>query len=174
MPDHPTTTTRRTAIVGGLGSLAFVAGCDLDDLDPTDDSTRSGGEPEDSEPAQDADAALAEQVLRELQELIELVSAERSTYPHLSRSLTSLIDLHSAHREALGGEPLAALTARQHSQGPAAALTLIRARELRAQRRLADWSVAARSGALARLLASMSAAVAQQLIVLPTSRGVER
>jgi hypothetical protein len=36
-------------------------------------------------------------------------------------------------------------------------------REERAQRRLADWAVEARSGALARLLASMSAGVAQQL-----------
>ena len=39
----------------------------------------------------------------------------------------------------------------------------IRLRELQARARLADWSVAAESGALARLLASMSAGVASHL-----------
>lgn len=171
MPDHPTLTTRRTALAGALGSLALVVGCDLADLDPTSDPTPSDGDPSASEPAQDSDAALVNLVLGEVQELIELIGVERSKYPRLHPALTSLVDLHSAHLKALGGETVTAWTDKQHTQGPAAALTLIRARELRAQRRLADWSIAARSGALARLLASMSAAVAQQLIVLPPSPG---
>lgn len=171
MPDHPTLTTRRTALVGALGSLALVAGCDLDDLDPTADTSPSGGETDNSEPAQDTDAALVDRVFDELQELIELVAVERSKYPRLDPALTSLVDLHSAHLKALGGETVTAWTDKHHTQGPASALTLISSREIRAQRRLADWSVRASSGALARLLAAMSAAVAQQLTVLPTSVG---
>ena len=52
----------------------------------------------------------------------------------------------------------------------ASALRLLRTRELRAQRRLVDSSLAAASGALARLLASMSAGIAQQVATLPASR----
>jgi hypothetical protein len=46
-------------------------------------------------------------------------------------------------------------------------MAMLGKRELRHQRLLADRALAARSGRLARLLASMSAAVAQQLAVLP-------
>lgn len=174
MPDHPTLTTRRTALVGALGSLALVAGCDLGDLDPTDDPSPSDGDPSASEPAQDADAALVDQVLAELEDVIEVVAVERSNHPGLHPALTSLVDLHSAHLKALGGETVTAWTDKHHTQGPAAALRLIRAREMVTQRRLADWSIGSQSGALARLLASMSAAVAQQLIVLPPSPKGER
>lgn len=151
-----------------------MAGCDLADLDPTDDHSPSDGDPSASEPGRDADAALVDQVLAEFEDVIEVVAVERSKYPRLHPALTALVDLHSAHLKALGGETVTAWTDKHHTQGPAAALTLIRARELRTQRRLADWSIAARSGALARLLASMSAAVAQQLIVLPPSPGGPR
>ena len=50
----------------------------------------------------------------------------------------------------------------------------MRAAVQQGQRRLADWSVAAESGALARLLASMSAAVAQHLVALPATVRADR
>jgi len=50
------------------------------------------------------------------------------------------------------------------------ALALVRRREQRHQRLLVDGAVQAQSGRLARLLASMSAAVAQQLAVLPSEK----
>lgn len=174
MPDRPTATTRRTAIAGALGGLALIAGCDLDDLDPTADPTPSDGQPDDFEPAQDADATLVDEVLNELQGLIELLSVEGSKHPRLAEPLTTLVDLHLAHREALGGDPIAAGIVAEPTPRPAEALLLIRTRELSAQRRLTDWCVRANSGALARLLASMSAAVAQHVTALPSSLGSAR
>ena len=77
--------------------------------------------------------------------------------------MTSLEDLHVAHRAVLTEDPVSPATRPAPSGSVAKVERLVRRREGSAQRQLADWSIAAESGALARLLASMSAAIAQQL-----------
>jgi hypothetical protein len=67
--------------------------------------------------------------------------------------------LHRTHIEALDGDP---------ATPPPAATTIsaLRRTERRLQTQLVDASLAAESGGLARLLASMSAAVSQHLVAL--------
>ncbi|MCW2768074.1 MAG: hypothetical protein JWO11_4033 [Nocardioides sp.] len=160
----PTTTTRaatRRAVLGGtLAGLAALSACDLNDLDPRKDadpaSAATTGAPV------DADQDLVDEVVTELVRIAALVGAVRARFPRLRRPMAPLLALHAAHLGALGGDvPEPAAAAGQTTA--AAALRDIRTQESRLQRRLADWSVAAESGTLARLLASMSAAVAQQL-----------
>lgn len=151
-----------------LVGLVAVAGCDLDDLDPTSESAPGSGG---SAPPQDADSDLLEDVTTTTDAVLMLVAALRRRHPALAGTLRPLGEMHVAHRTALGGPERSASHPPMTTRGPAAALALVRDRELRFQRQLADWSVAARSGPLARLLAAMSAAVAQQLAVLPRTPG---
>ena len=107
-------------------------------------------------------------MLAELGELSGLVAAG-SRYASLRTPLRALGELHAAHIEALDGERTVGDAPAVAFAGPADALRRVRAREQQGQRRLAGWAVAAESGALARLLASMSAGVAQHLVVLPAT-----
>lgn len=164
------TTTRRAALGGAAATLGVgvgtLAGCDLD-------PDSSGPEPAD-EPAADPDTALVDTVLAELRDLTDLVSGVGAAHAGLRRAMTGLRDLHLAHREALGDEPgdePSGAGQLDPRTGPTQALAQVRSRERRTQGRLADWAVAAQSGALARLLACMSAGVAQQLAVLPATVG---
>jgi hypothetical protein len=170
--------SRRATLGGALASLAAVASCDLapsadrpGEAAGTASDTRSGG-PKSSTSA-DPDAALVDSVLAELGELSGLVAAG-STYASLRTPLRALSELHAAHVEALDGEPAVGEAPTVAFAGPSDALRRVRAREQQAQRRLAGWAVAAESGALARLLASMSAGVAQHLTVLPSTGGADR
>ena len=140
--------------------LAVTTGCDLDPTGP-------GSEPSDGSPTgdgpSDPDAALVGTLRSELLAMVT-VATQAATSPDVTTAVrTTLVDLaslHLAHADALALTPSASST-------PGRAVVLpwpkVRARERRLQNRLADASVAARSGALARLLASMSAAVAQHL-----------
>ncbi|HEU4811440.1 MAG TPA: hypothetical protein VFT00_04810 [Nocardioides sp.] len=168
------TTTRRTALGGAAATLGVgvgaLAGCDLD---PDSSGPESSDEPT-TGPSADPDTGLVDTVLAELRELTDLVSGVAAAHPGLSRAMTGLRDLHLAHREALSDESVdepAGGGQLDPRTGPTQALALVRGRERRTQGRLADWSVAAESGALARLFACMSAGVAQQLAVLPATAG---
>jgi hypothetical protein len=161
--------TRRTALGGALLGLGALAGCDLGSS-----SERPSGR---GASAADPDAALVDRVVDELDELAALVRRVGSRFEVLSVPMTALGSLHAAHRRALAGAdeaPAGTGTATVRLAGPADALGRVRVREGQAQRRLVDWSVAAESGALARLLACMSAGVAQQLVVLPRGVGTRR
>jgi hypothetical protein len=81
----------------------------------------------------------------------------------LAAELAPWRQLHASHLRALeAGSAPRPIRAR----GSTPELrSLVRRREATLQRRLADGAVAARSGALASLLATMSAAVAQRLAV---------
>jgi hypothetical protein len=157
--------TRRAALGGALVSLAAVSACDVARPAgrPGDGATRAG----------DPDAALLGQVLAELGEVSGLVAAASRLAP-LRAPMRALGELHAAHLAALAGRPATGRSPAPAFDGPGEALGRVRARELQAQRRLAAWSVAAESGALARLLASMSAGVAQHLAQLPAGAGAER
>jgi hypothetical protein len=156
-------TTRRTALGGALVGVAVLAGCDLGDLGSDDPDSA----PAPSSGAEDPDAGLVEDVVDDAVATLMLVETLRSRHGSLRRPLGGLVRVHDAHLEALGSSGRSDRRPPQTSNA-GEALALLRARELRHQRLLADRSVAAQSGRLARLLASMSAAVAQQLAVLPT------
>jgi hypothetical protein len=150
--------TRRAALGGALATLAAVSACDL--AQPADQPVSGSDGPS-------GDASLAP-------------SGEAAGAPSGEVSTPSEDPDAALVDEVLAslGE-LAALVAAGKSQGvgfagPAEALRRVRAAEQQAQRRLADWSVAAESGALARLLASMSAAVAQHLVALPATVRADR
>ncbi len=151
-------TSRRTAIGGALAGLAAVSGCDLG---AADESPEPAAPSATTAPA-DPDTALVSTVRTELLELEALVTAAGAARPRLAVDLADLAALHEAHLAALpDGE--------ESVEDPAVTGTVdqvrvqVGRRELQGQRRLAEWSVAAQSGALARLLASMSAGIAVHL-----------
>lgn len=156
-------TTRRTAILGAVVGVVGVAGCEVDG--PGRRPSRAGRTP----PATDPDTVLLEAATRELEELEALVAAATRRAPGAAADLAGLAVLHRAHRAVLpAGE-----TQRRRVRlvgSPQSVVRQVVARERTAGERLADWAVAAQSGALARLLASMSAAIAQRLAVLDPER----
>lgn len=160
----PLAATRRAALGGALLGLGAATGCDLD---PPAKAPSGSGSPASGDP----DTALVEEVVAELTRLTGLVTAVAAAYPRLGPRMTDLRDLHVAHRRALGDEPgpVQGSGADLAGTGPEQALRLVSDHERRAQNLLADWSVRAESGALARLLASMSAGVAQRLAVLSST-----
>jgi hypothetical protein len=131
-------------------------------------------------PGQDADAALVDHVRSELTDVLAVVTAAGSASASLRARLRPFRELHRAHLAVLsdahgtGASPTStpAPTARQDGRSaPAAALHQVLQRERLTKARLADAAVSARSGTLARLLASMSAAVAQRVAVTDATTG---
>ncbi|MCW2772777.1 MAG: hypothetical protein JWN91_1103 [Nocardioides sp.] len=129
-------TTLALGVVGAAGALV-VAGCDDDTDAPASTPTR----------AEDPDGDLVDSVLEELS------GAYRMT---VAGGFPALTAMHAAHIVALEGTPP------PPAPGHATAAA-VRRNEQRIQAFLVESAVGADSGALARLLASMSAAVAQQL-----------
>jgi hypothetical protein len=161
---------RRTALaLAGAGLLA-VAGCDGQGgsgAGATPTAPVAGGASElpgasatstaesPTTPA-DPDQAVVEDVLA------ELVGAERLA---TAAGAVDLALLHRAHIHTLDGAPPAP------SRAPSGVSTdRLRRREERLHQVLVDAAMAAESGPLARLLASMSAAVSQQLATLGAAR----
>ncbi len=133
-----------------------LAGCDLD---PPAAAPSSSPSPT---TAADPDTALVDAVIAELDELEALVTVAAERRPLLAPGLAPFAVLHRAHREVLPARDAEPQLSRV-SGTPREVAERIRLRELQAQARLADWSVAAESGTLARLLASMSAGIAAHL-----------
>lgn len=130
---------RRAALALGAAGLAAVTGCDGSSETPVPPPS----------PTPDADEALVEDVLA------EIAAAWR-----LTASRPELAAVHEAHIAALEGE--IDVTPVRRPVGAA----VLRSREKHLQAALVSASLAAESGELARLLASMSAAVSQQLVAL--------
>lgn len=128
---------RRTALALAAAGLVAVASCD-------DDPARTAA----ATSTPDPDVALVDDVL------VRLKAAERLA---TAAGDADLADLHRAHIEALDGS---VSTGRRGRKLGADAL---RRREQQLQQHLQTAALAAASGALARLLASMSAAVSQRL-----------
>ena len=159
-------TSRRTTLGVALAGVAVLAGCDLGD--PGADDPPSGPGP--SAAPDDPDAGLVEDVAADVAATLLLVESVRRRHNGFRRPLAELVRVHEAHLEVLGSSrPSGRRPPRAGSS--ADAMATLRAREQRHQRLLVDRAVAAESGRLARLLGSMSAAVAQQLTVLPVERG---
>jgi hypothetical protein len=143
--------------------MAVLAGCDLGSEDPASGRASSAG-------PDDPDAGLVEDVVGDIGVTWQLVESLRRRHDSLRRPLAGLAEVHEAHLRALGSNtrPGRGSVPRGSARQ---ALVQLRARELRHQRLLASRAGAAQSGRLARLLASMSAAIAQQLAVLPEQEG---
>lgn len=132
---------RRAALALGAAGLVAVAGCESDGTSEPD--------PPPTTPEPDAD-----------QELVDRTVASITAVWRLTGDRPSLAAVHLAHVEALGGE-IDVTPVRRAVDADA-----LRRREDALQRELVRAAMTAESGALARLLASMSAAVSQQLVVL--------
>ena len=128
---------RRTALAIATAGLVAVAGCD-DGETPAPAATASP----------DPDVALVDGVLTELADAERLATAAGAI---------ELAALHRAHIEALDGTPPTGVP------GRTAGSDAVRRREQRLQNHLESAALQAESGALARLLAAMSAAVSQRL-----------
>lgn len=168
----PSTTrlpTRR-AVVTGLATTAVLAmtGCspdgDLPDLPGLDDE----------QPDPDPDLALVRRVSRDEQEVLDLVSATRKTHRELRAPLAGTARGHRAHldlvRVADGGPTRRGRAATVAEQPGRALEDVVRAERMLADRH-AGSALEADSGRLARAIASMSAAAAQQGSVLGTAAG---
>ena len=149
------TATRRAAIALGAAGLLAVAGCDGDDEQPAGGRTPAAHA--------DPDRELVDSVLADLAAVTGLVSRVGSRFATLADEMSDLRRMHNAHIRALDGSPAKGRPAGRVPATASAARTLVRRRELSLQRRLVEAAVSAESGTLARLLASMSAAVSQRL-----------
>jgi hypothetical protein len=154
--------SRRTALGGTLAGVAALVGCDLGGSEPASAPTPPAG-------SADPDAELVELVLDDIVAALVLVNALGSRHRSLRQPMARLARVHQAHLSVLGSrDPDDRRPPRTRTTTDA--LAVVRKREQRHQRLLAEHAMSARSGRLARLLASMSAAIAQQLALLPEGK----
>lgn len=159
-PDAPLqpALTRRAALAGlAAGGLVGLGACRWGPPEEIDGA---------SEQEEDADAALVRTAAADVLEVRDLADRTSRRHVGLSPALTPLVALHDAHLGVLGDAEQPAAPPVPGRSGPA--LTAVRKAEQRLQARLAEHAASATSGPLARALASMSAAVAQHLAVLPS------
>ncbi len=174
MPARRASTTRRGALTGALG-LVVLSACDVDDLRPPEDDAAPAPSPTPGStdtPEPDADTALVDATGTDIAGALAVVEAARSSVPRLRPQLQPLVRMHRAHLAALEiqGDPAAPPGAGSTRDQ---ALAGVVAAQQGLQARLVERAVEAQSGALARLLASMSASVSQHLAVLPSGRGAD-
>lgn len=153
--------TRRTTLRGLPVAFALggLTACDLDltGQDP----------PAPDEAPVDPDRAVIDDALAALAGAIALLRATSAAHPSL-RSLTQpLLAAHVRHRAVLSATRAdterSSAPLPQVPDGVADAASAVRRSEKALKRSLAQWALGAESGSFARLLASMSASVAQHL-----------
>ncbi len=157
----------RRGLLGGALGLLTLSACDVDDLRPPEDETLptpSGSASATAEP--DADTRLAEDAAYEIAAALVVVDSVRRAFPGLRERVQPLARMHRAHLEVLEPPDDRSVPAPPRDGTRAEALGRVRAAEQTLQAALTTAAVEARSGALARLLASMSASVAQHTAVL--------
>lgn len=147
--------SRRTALA--TASLLALAGCRWGPDEEIDGST------EDERAADDATVTAAATAIATVR---GLVAATSERHIGLAGALAPLLAVHEAHLALLATDASARTPGRVGARS-AAALARVRRAETDLQARLAALAGTATSGSFARALASMSAAVAQQLVVLP-------
>lgn len=168
--------TRRTALGVTWGGLVVLTGCDIKDLDPRADPSAENsdsGPAEITSPSVDTDAALVIAVVRAIDELLlnhlDIAGQARDLGKPLVDALRELRLMHETHRAVLTDDQApAGAQARGKRISRTETLRRVRRRERAHLRLLEKAAVDAESGTLAKLLASMSAAVAQRLAVLPS------
>jgi hypothetical protein len=163
---------RRAALAGALGSAAatvLASGCDHgDDIGaPPAEATSStpSGSPSESQPARTPDEELVDATLDQLTAAFGVLVTARKLKP-LRQPLAPLVRAHRRHVDVLDGD-LEGWTAPVLADA-ATALQAVHRSEKKLQAALVDAAGRAESGALAKLLASMSASVTQFVATLPT------
>jgi hypothetical protein len=151
--------------VGGVVAAVVAAGCEARSSDPVPSSQATT--PPASEPEEDPDAALVDAVVAELTEALSVVAGAGLARRALRPELRAWQRLHEAHLDSLGASAATADPPRPTGT-PAQLRAVVRRSEVALQRGLVEHALAARSGALAALLGTMSAAVAQQLVASRT------
>jgi hypothetical protein len=165
---------RRTALVGAAAAtVAVTGGCTSDDGSRGDDrATRSpsaSSSPSATPPA-NPDVALAARVLAAEQQVLARVTATVRRHRRLAPVLAGARTAHAAHVRLLAravppqasASATAVPTSPEVPAGRVAALQSVARAESALGARHGREAVAARSGAFARVLASMAAASAQQ------------
>jgi hypothetical protein len=163
-------TTRRGALSGALGLVVLTA-CDVDDLRPPEDEAQPTPSPSTtSTPEPDADTVIAEDAAHAIAAAALAVAAVRRDFPRQRARLQSLARMHRTHLAVLEPSDERSVPPPAPAAGPVDAIARLRTVEAALQQTLANAAVEARSGALARLLASMSASVSQHLVALDAAR----
>jgi hypothetical protein len=165
VPDRPLV-RRRTAVLG-LAATVLATGCDHgDDIGASPPSERpSTPAPSSSAPAPTPDEELVDTTVEQLTAAYGVLVTARKLKP-LRQPLAPLAKAHRRHVEVLEGE-LEGWTAPVLAD-PATALQAVHRSERQLHAALVAAAGRAESGALAKLLASMSASVTQFLATLPT------
>ena len=170
LPARPA--VRRRTVVAAAAAAVALSACEP--LGGTDGDTPDAVPP----PGDDPDQGALTEALETIDGAAALVTAASTAGPALAGRLAGLSALHAAHRGALigaGGSaasspspttPSPSTTAPSAAAGRPPGLAQVRTAERHLADRLARLALAAESGAFARLLAVMSAAVRQQLAVL--------
>jgi len=150
-------TSRRTALALALSAPLALAACDLDPPSATPSESSS------TPPAPDAEVvASARKAILLTVALLEAVSARHRP---LRAGIQALLGLHTAHLELLDdGSEDQSLEAVLPADTPAMARTQVSGAEGNLAVTLAEAARQAASGDLARVLASMSAAVGQRVV----------
>lgn len=141
------------------GAAGWVTGCAADAQPPL---------PRVADTADTADAALAGAAAREAARMLALYRAGLRRHPSLRGLLQPFADHHAEHLAVLAERrPLPADPApRAVPRKPRAVLTVLRRAEQRSARSRRSAMLEARSGDLARVLASVAACQAQHVVIL--------
>lgn len=151
--------SRRSVVLTGAGGL-LLAGCDLD---LGSDGEAAPGSASTTSPPTSADQRLVDQVGAQIN-TASAALAVRITDAGLTRKVADLRTVHARHLELLEITGTGPGAGTAQVRRPAAHVRQV---ETRLQRQLVDAAVAAESGTLAKLFASMSAALSQRLVQLP-------
>jgi hypothetical protein len=146
--------------MGTAAGTAFLAGCGPA-ADREDATGAAAVDP--TEPAVDADSDLVEAVGGQIAHALALVVATGSAVPALRPHTRRLAALHRSHLGELS-RPRGAGHGKVKGGHETAQAQLLGS-EQKLQRQLVQAALDAESGALAQVLASMAAAVAQELAV---------
>ena len=163
----PLRATRRGALVGTLAVLT-ATGCDaVAPSQPVEPGPAGDRSAQTADTEADPDEALVAEVRADLARASVTITSAIGARPGLRSELAPFGTLHARHLQALDGDrPRGRRPVRG---GSTAVRTEVRDLEGRLQDALAAAALAAQSGPLAALLASMSAAVAQQLAATETA-----
>ncbi len=161
MPGRPL--SRRTTLGSALAAPIVLAACDIDPpprVDPTSSAT--------PEPPEDVELVAA--VVTSLVRAQSVLAAATSAVPALGARLDPVAASHAAHLDVLVGavpEPDVTTAAPPTlAPRPEAALAAVRRSEQRLLREVRTGCLEARSGDLARVLASVAASTSQHAATL--------
>jgi hypothetical protein len=153
----------------GLAATVLLVGCDHgDDIAPPGASgspSAGSASPSPSPPDRTPDEILVDRVVGELTTVLAVL-AQAWKAPPLRKAVGALIKAHRQHLRVLGGR-VTDPSPPGPPPDPAGALRSARRAEQHLRKTLVDAAESAESGALAKLLASMSASVTQHLAALP-------